>query len=278
MIILLYGPDSYRREEKKRFIIGEFIKKHGPGGVSRFDLESGGLDSVLEFLRSGSLFDSHRLAVISGEPEKASKQYTESLKEALENPSVTALISLDAKPTSPSFLVPKAEKKTKATPKPASKKSTKPKAEVLFQAFEVLKGKDWESFIETEAKTRDLELDLSAKNLLADFYKGDSWGLTTELETLSLRHSKKVSLKDVEHMSVFLPADFWATINSLRSPSLGVRLGVIEKMFATGEPSQKMFHILSYQWKEKLHVFAKYDELIKSGKLDYDEALLSLVL
>jgi hypothetical protein len=44
------------------------------------------------------------------------------------------------------------------------------------------------------------------------------------------------------------------------------------------DPAPKLFNILASQWKEKISQFARYDLAIKSGKLDYEEALLDAVI
>ena len=64
MIIFLYGPDDYRRLQKKREILAEFKKKHSDLGVCIFDMTSGATDDLEEFLRAQSIFENKKLAVI----------------------------------------------------------------------------------------------------------------------------------------------------------------------------------------------------------------------
>ena len=67
MIILLYGPDDYRREQKRREIVAEFTKKHDALGVDFFNLQDdGAFDSLTAFLRNQSIFETKKLAVLSG--------------------------------------------------------------------------------------------------------------------------------------------------------------------------------------------------------------------
>ena len=57
-----------------------------------------------------------------------------------------------------------------------------------------------------------------------------------------------------------------------------VRLTALETLLAMNDPAAKLFNILASQWKEKIPQFAKYDLAIKSGKLEYEEALVDLVI
>jgi hypothetical protein len=44
------------------------------------------------------------------------------------------------------------------------------------------------------------------------------------------------------------------------------------------EAGPKLFNILASQWKEKTAAMAEFDFAIKSGKLEYEEALVDLVI
>ena len=44
------------------------------------------------------------------------------------------------------------------------------------------------------------------------------------------------------------------------------------------DPAAKLFNILGSQWKEKTAQMAELDFAVKSGKLEYEEALVDLIL
>ena len=56
------------------------------------------------------------------------------------------------------------------------------------------------------------------------------------------------------------------------------RLAALETLLVSGDPPPKIFNILASQWREKTHQMAEYDFAVKSGKLEYDDVLLALVL
>ena len=63
-----------------------------------------------------------------------------------------------------------------------------------------------------------------------------------------------------------------------RSPDIRNRFLALETLLAIGDPPAKIFNILASQWREKTHEMAEYDFAVKSGKLEYDDALLALML
>jgi hypothetical protein len=67
-------------------------------------------------------------------------------------------------------------------------------------------------------------------------------------------------------------------MNGLKSYDLKNRLYAFESMLALGDPAAKIFNILASQWQEKIPHMAEYDLAVKSGKVDYEEALVDLLI
>ncbi len=270
MIIFLYGPDDYRREEKRRSIKEEFLKKYsGPLrqrfseaslSVGHFDLlEEDGFEKFRNFARSESLFEAKKIVFLENALEfEASDELVKELTSFLENKNTTIVLSEKGKPT-----------------KAFSALLEKP---ARAQEFRHLEGKDWEEFISDVAKKCEVQLDSSALGFLARMYAGNSWGLVTEIQKLSSLGKKNITQKDLEGTMLEALPDFWSIFNGLKSHEIGRRLFVLEKLFAVHEPAAKIFNILASMWKEKVSDFAEYDLKIKSGKLEYEEALVDAVL
>ena len=72
--------------------------------------------------------------------------------------------------------------------------------------------------------------------------------------------------------------NLWGILTQLRGGMVTKRLYALEKVFASQEPAAKIFNILAAQAGELTPRFAEYDIEIKSGKLEYEEVLLDLVL
>lgn len=270
MLIFLYGPDDYRREEKKRFIKEEFLKKcSGPLrqrfseaslSIGRFDLsEDGGFEEFKNFTRSQSIFEIKKIVFLENALEiESPDELIKELKLFLENKNTTIVLSERGKPTKIFALL---------LEKPA-----------LAQEFRQLEGKDWEKFIRDSAKKFAVNLDPGALGFLASAYAGSSWGLVTEIQKLSSLGKEIITREDLEGTMLETIQDYWSVFNGLRSHEVGGRLFTLEKLFAAHEPAAKIFNILASIWKERVTELAEYDLKIKSGKLEYEEALVDAIL
>lgn len=99
MIIFLYGPDDYRRTQKKKDLIAEFLKKRSEQGIGVFDLAEGGaLAEFEEFLENQQLFESAKFAVLENAFEVKPDQLAKILKPFMERKATTILISEKDKP------------------------------------------------------------------------------------------------------------------------------------------------------------------------------------
>ncbi len=270
MITFLYGPDDYRRLQKKKEIVAEFRKKHSALGLGFFDLAAEeALDDFFEFVRSQSIFENAKLAVLENTFELDESKAAKLLKPLITQKNVTILISEKDKPVKAlAFLLAKPS---------------------LAQKFENLAGVELRAFIKAEATKAGLNISDAAAEFLGTIYEGNSWALVTELQKLS---SFKVSSdraavraggttidkKDLDALDLEAAPNYWTLINGLKSYDARIRLSALEKLFAINDPSPKIFNILAAQAGEKIPRMAAYDLAVKSGKLDYEEALLDLIL
>lgn len=268
MIIFLYGSDSYRRQKKLKEIIGKYEQKH----LSRqyFDFDSLPAQAgkspeeflkLKEFFSNRSIFEEVKLGILSNVFEGDFLEDNESefiniLKANLENKDLTLIIS---------------SKKT-----PLKKFDFLLKEPVLFQEFNDLKGSELVFFIKKETAARDLKLTPAAINFLADFFQGDNWALINELEKLSLFNRKDFDISDLKRkITYYKPMEFNRFFYALNNLSL-VNL---EILFSQQEEPAKIFNFLASAAKgQAIKKFADYDAAIKSGKMDYEEALVDLVL
>lgn len=267
MIIFLYGQDSYRRQEKLKEYLERYRAKYSGFSLSNFYLgEDGDWEKLKDFSKSQSLFESSKVGAVFGIgdlEDKNKKDLINLLKENLKSKDLTLIISEEKKPTKDfNFLL---------------------KEPVISWEFENLTGEPLEKFLLKEVGERGLVLDKESQNLLAQVYAGDSWGLVTELDKLALLDEKKITLAVLEtHLQAVLPINIFSTINQMRSAgSVGRRLALLEELFSRSEDPVMIFNIMAVSpyaeqdWKVRM---ADYDAAIKSGKLEYEEALTDLVL
>ena len=159
---------------------------------------------------------------------------------------------------------------------------------VLAQKFETLAGAEWTAFIVAEAKKNDVKLTLAAAQFLGTIYEGNTWGLITEIEKLqgfkkgaASAGGSAVDLIDKKDLDIFdfeVAPNYWGLINGLKNYDIKNRLYAFETMLAANDPPAKIFNILASQWQEKTPHMAEYDLAVKSGKVDYEEALVDLLI
>ncbi len=286
MFIIIHGPDSYRRLEKKREITREFVAKHPAGHIVTVDAEADSFRSQFsELAGTQSLFDPVLLINLENAYALEKKDIVAYLVPHLGSSTVVVLISEDSKPPKDfdAIVAPKEKTPRKVTAtKPPSKKAKAPTGEqkkpiVMIQEFEYLEGAQWQAFAKMLADHESVKLSQPAFKLLMALYEKNTWGLVTELQKLSSLNKKEISTEDIEGADTPEIPSFFAMIGALKNPDIKVRLTILEKLIALGDPAAKTFHILAYQ-SGNIMQFAKYDFFVKSGKLEYEEVLLDALL
>lgn len=266
MIIYLYGPDSYRRQEKLNEYIERYKEKYASGaGFFYLDKEED-LIRFKDFCKSRSLFEPSKLGAVFNfnELEKGGlKEFASLIKENLNNKDLTLILNGDKKPTKEfSFLL---------------------KEPIICHNFDTLEGAELRKFLDIEVKKRKIELDPKSKELILSGLGNNSWEIVSALDKLSLLDEKSIDQKTLEKHIDLMPAlDVFGHINKMREGySVGSRLNTLEELFERGADSAMIFNLFSaspYLNKEQKIMMADYDAAIKSGKLEYDEVLLDLIL
>ncbi len=256
MIVLLYGPDDYGRDQKRRFYEAEFQKKYGVRSEQLDLQEEGGLSKLDIVSREQSLFEDKRLFVVRNAYEAEAKKLAKLLAPFFESKGLHLLFSENKKPV-------KALAALLASP-------------VKTEVFEVPEGAAWKKFVLTGAKKLGVMADSDALSTLEAAYAGDTWALATELQKLA--HAGKVTKEDVLALGVEVAGDTFPLIQSLRGPRPASRLSALAALQSANEPAAKVFNILAALRPQEAPLFAKYDEAIKFGRMDFEEALTDLVI
>ncbi len=262
MIIYLYGPDSYQRQEKSKWYIEEFKKKHSHLTIEKFDLEQEkDRPKFKDFSVSQSLFGEFKLGVVENIKAAEPKETILVLKSILEEKNITLIISENAKLTKEYDFLLKA---------------------YAVQVFPPLSADEFLDFLIKEAKKRSLLFDPKSRNLLAAVYLGDTWGLVTELDKLALLDTKNITREILEkHLDVSLPLNIYDALSRIQNTrNIGQRLSLLEEIFSQSEDPRRVFNTLATltQTPAEKQKMADYDVAVKSGKLEYEEALLSYLL
>ena len=263
MIILLYGPDSYRRLKKLSEIVEAYRSKYTGFSHERFDLgEEDSFPKFLDFSTSRSMFDPVKLLVLDNIlASDAPNELKEILKTYREIKDTTIVINLDNKPpVKLQFLLEKP---------------------VQVQEFPAPKEENLAGFIKKTAGAHGLKLDEETVAYLADSFGSDTWALATEIERLALSsNGGAASAKEIIEKKP--TKDYYPLINAVKwGRSRKERLVALERILSErrDEPA-RVFNTLAYRLKDEKEakLFADYDVAVKSGKLEYEEILLDLAL
>lgn len=267
MIIFLYGPDSYRRQQKEKELIASYQQKHPNFDFKKFDLSENedSCSSLKDFLVQQSLFDNFKMASVGGIFGVETKKIKPILREQLSSNNIALMISEDKKPAKEfDFLVGKP---------------------VFCQEFKKLNVEELTFFIRKEAEKRNLEFMPEAKNYLIRWQEQtntDTWALVNELDKIYMADfPQPISVSNLESLipffyeeEIFVLARILAGQNPLKK-----KLVALERLLIQKEPAAYAFNLLSYGASTSLLLkLADYDVLAKSGGLDYEEILLDLAL
>jgi hypothetical protein len=252
MLMHVYGADTYRRSRAIREIVAKYQAKYPDGTVGYFDFED---DDALAALRSFAgapgLFAKASLAIVYN-PGDGEKPLAKLLKELAEQTHVTILVVADKKlPKDFAFLYEKGIGPAKAE-------------------FEPLEGMDFLKFLKADMTERGLSLTDMQYKQIGDEYAGDTWGAITEAERVAGGGAFEGKGTQI---------DFIGLIRALAGGNrVEQRLKALLLLLDYDEPA-KIFNMAAafVQGQGKIKM-ADYDVAIKSGKLDYAEALLEYAL
>ncbi|MEK7465543.1 MAG: hypothetical protein AAB631_02085 [Patescibacteria group bacterium] len=269
MIIYLYGPDSYRRARKLHELVVEYRGKNKETDIFEADLEKNPdhWTNVRDFLEQPSMFADSKLAILRGAnevPERDEKEWIKTLKKELESVTIF-VIAVD-----------------QAKPRKAFQFLTKPPTRA--QEFPELVGVALSEFIKKECSTYGVVLSPDAFRFFADAIQNGverGWTVVRALQKTELAHfPAPVSLNHIQTIltggqktGVFALAR--GILNARNSPEA---LFFLERALHEEEAAYVFNMAGSLAQGPAILKMADYDVAVKSGKLEYEEALTDLAL
>jgi len=267
MIVCLYGSDSLRRKRKLDALLSAYRARTGAADVLFADCEDDpeGPRRVREFMSQASLFDSVKVAIVAGGGAVDDPEWTRFLKAEREAKRRFLFLTDPKRPrASLAFLL---------------------KPPVKSQEFAELEGNELARFFREECAARHIALspehERTALSLLcaAD---DQSWRIVRMLDQLSLfigaggipsAHVFKALAHCEKREEMFRIARAL-----LAAPSRSARLVILEEALGSGDAAY-VFNSLAFQARgEELCALGRYDVSLKSGGLEYEEALADFVL
>jgi len=251
MLIYLYGPDSYRRQGKlNKTYLENYAKKYPGSAPEYFDMKNEDeLVRLKDFVGARSLFAKAKLGVITSADEDP-KGFRDLLKSNLKDRETTLIVVADKKlPKEFNFLLDEP---------------------VTYFEFEPLEGTKLLSYIKSECVSREWKISDEVIRQVAAAEGDDLWRCMTELERLAYGGKSEGTVA---------APDFFPLIMTLKSNApLPRKINALYFALEKNEPAA-VFNVLASQVDPVTKIkFADYDIAIKTGKLDYPEALLDFVL
>lgn len=267
MIIYLYGPDSYQRGEKLRALIRAYKEKHAHADFFSVDVneDKDAWRTVKEFVVQPSMFAETKLLVVYGSCSIKEKEWIAFLKKLQNNKRVFALLSDAGAPAKPfSFLLG---------------------ADVRHQHFPELTGATLTSFVEREAIKREISFDSNGLRAFVEVLQEEpdsGWHATHELDKFSfVKEKKPFTVDDVGKLLSTFPVGRVTTFTrtlALEKDTWKKLVALETALAVTGAPPY-VFNSLAYQIRgDDVVRCADYDISVKSGVLEYEEALTDFAL
>lgn len=260
MTIFLHGSDGYRRSQRLRILIGQFLKKYPGVGIRRLDaeLDEDAAGKAADLLGSASLFSPRTLVVLADALQIDAKE----LKPLIERTAASQN----------SHLILVAD-----TDKPAKAYARLLESDVIAETFPVLTGGDWAQFIAREAKARNLPVTRQQLQQLAYAFPGDSWGVATELDVLAVMPEAMRDARIAQaSRSVSAGTPGWNELRRIGTGSPAARLAALVRLEASGEAAAKLFAMAAYTAHPV--AAATGDLAVKMGAWDHEEALIGLAV
>lgn len=249
MIIFLYGPDAYRRQENKQNIIKEYRKKYSSGmNIFDFDLSDvNNLDKLLDTVLSSSFFNEHRLVTLSNSFSK--KTVADELSKLIGAHNITSAPDI-------TFLFTES----------SSEKDLIAKSDILFKLitdrknivkiFKPLAGAELAQWIKEGFKLRNCSINLNGLNRLIGAVGNDSWALTNEIEKLTAYASEReIGVTDIDLLvSQSQELNIFDLIDAIGSQNQKEAFELLYCELKTGRDPYYILTMIIYQFRNLLAV------------------------
>ncbi len=267
MVIFLYGEDSYRRNQKVKELVEVYQKKYPALEVRIFDFEEEPESwvKVKDFLGQLSMFAKTKLAVVKEATAVIETGWVEVVKNQLKTPETFVLLSDQRKAGKEfNFLLRKP---------------------VEQHFFPELEGQLLFAFLKKESQKRQLTFSYDAWKFFCIYIANSlnrSLQAVNDLEKIALAgFPQPISLTDLRLVIRFEKREaVWRAATEILSSNFrGRRLGLLERILLQKEAPNYLFNSLAYQadGRQALNL-ADYDIFVKSGGLEYEEALTDFVI
>lgn len=234
MIILIYGPDTFRSRAKLRELVLAFQKKYDPSGmnIARFDGKSAAVGDIMSAATASPFLAERRLVVVEG-PFDAQDLFARV-------PETTILILWDEK-----------------SPVVKSKKG------IVEYKFDALKGAELTAWVKDEFKKVGVTVEPKAIDTLAAAVGSDLWRLSVEIAKLAAHAGPNgaVLARDVELLvSSNVESNIFALTDALADRDASNAFAFLARELDAGANEFQIMTMLTRQVRLLLQTHALLEE------------------
>lgn len=241
MLILLYGPDTYRSRQKLKEIIDEYRENYKSGlNLKILDLKEENFDKIQEESRSLSIFKEKKLVILKN--AFSNQEFKEGFLKEKDKFSESKDIFLfyEEKEISPADSLFKFLSK-----------------EAKIQEFQLLTGLKLRAWIKKEFEKYGFNPSLQVIDALIFSVGGDSWSLSNEIQKLAAYKTTgenlEIKLEDVKALvKSQIEINIFKTIDAISSRNRKEAFRLVHSQIQNGENPSYLLSMINFQFRNLL--------------------------
>lgn len=248
MIILLYGPDSYRLKQAKDSLVSRYNLKY-PGGMNRFYLDLSEQLDVDQFetaVKSSSFFNEHKLIVcknIFGRKTTAELVAGYIKEYDIAHASDITLVAVEAG----------AEKELTIKNKELFRLLSGDKN--IVKNIEPLSGAKLAEWARKEFEARGCSIEPTALINLLNMTGNDSWAIINEIDKLAAYKADKITVPDIiDLVHAKVDMNIFDLIDALGAKNCPRAMELLYKELKTGRDPYYILTMVIYQFRNLLMI------------------------
>lgn len=251
MIIFLYGPDTYRSQQKLNKIAGNYKKIHKTGlNFSTIDFKESDFDNFKQIIESYSIFKEKKLIVFKN-LFSSDENTIQRLSDYLEKSNLAfsreeIIIIYEKDHPRPEF---------KGIKKTLFEKLIK---RAKFQEFELLGGLKLKNWIKKEFSDKNIQINSGALEKIIFYVGNDLWRMSNEIEKLILfkkGEEKIIGEKDIDLLvRPRIDANIFKTIDAVANKNKKLALQLINEHIENGETGGYILSMILWQIRNLVKV------------------------
>lgn len=253
MIILLYGEDAYRSQQKLKEIIKQYQAKHQTGlNLMRFKEEDLDFSQVREEIEAVSMFDEKKLIILENifKNKDFQENFFDYIKKNKLKDSQDIIVVLH-----------QADKLAGANFK---------RQVNMSEEFKLLGGADLVNWIKKELTKNKTTISQEAIKKLAAYVSNDLWQLSNEINKLvSYKANQPINEEDIDLLvKAKIDVNIFRTIDALAQKDKKTALKLLHEHLEQGENEMYLLSMFVYQMRTLL----KLKDLMDKGTPFYNLA------